>query len=191
MSDNLPDIMRGPAPVMPARNIALVDDLDHALMFVSERLPELVGHPDVQAIIHQRLDLLRRNIATLQDELERLLLDEMPVRENRAGRMVHERLVIDGVAVVEPADKGGRWTDIDYHRLLTDLVRQWHMTGEMDVPTDIVPLLLEVLQMSGIRSNAKLNTGLHRWGHDRGEYGTYVAGTEGVRIIPTQGELRP
>lgn len=168
---------------------ALLVQLNDALMLLDRHLPSLAGRPDVQASILLAMRDVTRNIGVVTDQLEAMLLAECPTRVNRAGREVPDRLVIDGVAVVEPIDRGGRWVDIDYPRMIRDVVRQAWDAGDIGHPQDVADLVCSVVTFSGIRSDTKKGTGLAAHGRDRADYATYKAGTPGVNVIPADGHL--
>lgn len=187
-SGGLPAVVRGPLPA--ATTPSLIAELDQALVLLDDYLPNLVGHPDVQVTAHQRLTDLRRNIAIVTDRIESMLLDEMPERVNRNGRTVKDRLEIPGVGVVEPNDKGGRWTDIDYQAALVAVLKALGIRGLVDgevlEPSDLADAIAGMFSFSGLRSDKRKGTGLASVGLDREMFGVYREGTPGVRIIPNE-----
>lgn len=181
VSDNLPEHVG--LPDLPGRDSSLVAAVNDALMALDTRLPELVGYPEGQVVIHNGLTDLVRNIRIVLDRIEQMLVDELPLRENRLHRMVRDRLVIEGVGTVEPADKNGRWTDIDYPKLLNAVIGIAWANGDVENPMSVAQIVADVVTFSGIRSDSRKGTGLAKYGFDRSDFATYIEGTPGVRII--------
>lgn len=181
MTDNLPD--RVSLPAVPERAGSLIAAVNAALMTLDTHLPELVGHPEQQVTIHAHLGDLVRNIRVVLDRIEDMLVDELPMRENRLHRMVRDRLVLEGLAVVEPNDTGGRWTEVDYPKLLNAVIGIAWANGEIENPMSVAQIVADVVTFAGIRSDKRKGTGLAKYGLDRSAFAKYVEGKPGVRII--------
>lgn len=172
----------------------LVDLLDRHLIALSGRLGELVGHPGAQVVVHRRLAELRRNLAVVVDEVERLLLDELPERVNRVGRVVKDRLVVDGVGVVEPIESKGSWYDVNWSAMLVAVFgRVWpaglvdRATGETVPAGRLAEVVLEVLGPSYMKASKNQQTGLYAYGLTRADFASWRDGEPGVKVIYGEG----
>lgn len=176
-----------PAPY----GLGLLDTLDRALIALSGRLPVLAGDPASQAAIHVRLEEVRRNIGVVTDQVAAMLYAELPERELRGRRTAKTYLELDGVGVVEPIDRGGRWTDVNYEAALVAVftaleVRGVQSDGEVIDATDLAHLIATIVGFSSLKSNAKAGTGLAGLGLTREQFGTWRDGVPGIRIIPAE-----
>jgi hypothetical protein len=196
--DHLEQHADDPHPVTvgtPARTtgvgLGLIDALDRALIELGGRIGELAGNPVAQVRIHARLDDVRRNIGVVTDAVERLLYDELPERVNRVKRTVKDRLVLEGVGVVEPIDKGGRWVDVNFEAALVAVfealgVRGLDAEGEVIDAPHLARTVGSMVGFSALKSNKHKGTGLISLGLDRASFATYQTGEAGVRIIPNE-----
>lgn len=192
-ASHLPDVVRGPSPVTAtgallraeAEPDPLIAAVDRALVALDDRLPDLVGNPAPQVFIHQQLSGLVTRIKVLLDEVEKLMLDELPMRELRSGRLVHERLVVEGLGIIDPIDRGGRWVEVNWPALLRAVVRAAWESGDVEKPEDVAAALAECISFNGMKSDSRKNppTGLAKYGLDRSQFARYIEGVPGVRII--------
>lgn len=168
----------------------LVDLLDRHLMALSGRLPELVGYPGAQVTVVRRLEELRRDLAVVVGEVERMLLAELPERVNRAGRTVKDRLILPGQAVVEPVDSKGYWVEHQWQRMLvTVFEREWPAglvdrgSGESVPGSRVADVVLAVLSPGYMKGSKRRGTGLVAYGLQRSDFATWKDGEPGVKII--------
>lgn len=172
----LPAVPRPPART-PAERAGLAA-LEAAILYASDRLPELAGDTEALALGITNIARLRAQLGDLLDQAEQMAYESLPEARGRKTRAV-----VEGVGTVEPVHAQRSYREWDKPRMLRAAVGVAMERGEINHPQDVVDVVLEVASVGGGKANYREGTGLVKYGLEREDFARLELGRPGVRIV--------